>query len=408
MRLLLVVDPARIDFYEYLKSAEEIEYDLLWYEKSSSANTDYNALPLRFSNVHFWTDANTPITLLKKINPDKILFFEIIDLRQIALIVSAKKLAIRTFYMEHGAAGDKETVLIQLNNSSDKQGRFTYLIKRFLGSFLFVLKSKLFYFSVFSGFDSMRSYIKYFKLPFLMLMKPPNKVLLTCKFNERDPDKAVVFNKINLELYKLFNGINADDAFLTGVPFFDKYYKPNIIEGNHICFIDHPYLEDSILDWTKEHHRKIAEALFQFAEITKTKLYIKLHPRSNKAIWESYSFNTEYVDILHLGDFTDLYLSSKLILGFSSSLINGFICAKKNVVLLGWHPKSQVFGVDFTKTGLCHYSRNSEDLMKDYDYWLNNNLATRNPERYKNFILDFNYPFDGKATERVIQTILTC
>jgi hypothetical protein len=344
--------------------------------------------------------------LLSQIKPDKIIFFEIIDLRQIALIVSAKGLNIPTFYLEHGAAGNKETVITQMERSTFSKDKLPYLKKKISNLSFDIIRSKWFYFSVIHGFLSLRAYLNYLKLPFLMLIGSSNKVLSNCRFRERVPDRSIVFSNANFQQHKLYTHIDMKDADLTGVPFFDRFFKSDPVEKEHIVYIDHPYLEENLLDWTNEHHRNIAETLFRFAEINKRKIFIKLHPRSKIDIWTGYLFDKEYIEILQQGDFTDLYLTSKLILGFSSSLMTGFICAQKNVVLLGWHPSPQVIGPDFSKTGLCHYSPCTEDLMLKFEYWVKNNLAVKNPELHNRFLLDFNYPFDGKARERVIQTIL--
>src|SRR5206468_7595157 len=100
------------------------------------------------------------------------------------------------------------------------------------------------------------------------------------------------------------------------------------------------------------------------------------------------------------------YLQAKLILGFSSSLLTGLLCARKNIVLLGWHPKPGIFGTDFSKTGLCHVSLVTSDLQKQFSMWANNNLARNNDAAYKDFLNQCNNPFDGKATERVIEAIV--
>ena len=92
-------------------------------------------------------------------------------------------------------------------------------------------------------------------------------------------------------------------------------------------------------------------------------------------------------------------------MGFSSSLLTGFLCAKKNIALLGWHPKPQIFGVDFSKTGLCHQSISLSDLHTKFQFWVNNNLTIINNNEYAAYLKRFNYPFDGMATERVIASI---
>ena len=214
-----------------------------------------------------------------------------------------------------------------------------------------------------------------------------------------------MFNRVNFEEFQWYTGVTEDMVTMDGVPFFDRFYSQDVKDGGPIVYIDHPLLESKLFDWTNEHHKKIAVILSEFANFNKQKLVVKLHPVSSLALWQSYNLESEYFQVVQSGDFTDLYLESKLILGFSSSLINGFLCAKKNVVLLGWHPVPSIMGPDFSKTGLCHVSLSPEELNIKYPYWLKENLAIENGVAYENFLKEFNMPFDGKATERVINAI---
>lgn len=405
MVILLIVQPDRIDNYEYLKNDSKNEYVLLWYEKKPTSPLPVEQYPIHFSRIIFWADFTTPQQIINDVKPDKIVFFEIIDLRQIALIVCAGANNITTFYLEHGAAGDKNTAISRWNEVTMRRHKIPYLLKRLRTQFFDALKSKLFYYSVFRGFSSPKSYLQYLALPVKMLSGSPNKILSHNLFRERAPKYSIVFNKINFEQFALYTGISEEDALFTGVPFFDKYHCPDLKAGDHIIFIDHPHLEENILDWTPEFHKKIADTIFRFAEKHKTKTYVKLHPRSNIKTWKSYNYNSDYIEILQLGDFTELYLTSKLILGYSSSLINGFLCARKNVVQLGWHPEPAIFGMDFSKTGLCHVSFAPEDFESKYDYWVNNNLAKSNVAAYEAFLKACNFPFDGHAEKRIIEAI---
>ena len=405
MRILMIVNPERIDFYSYLHQVPDVEWLLLWHEKSEQMMMSQDKLPLPFKEIYFWTDFTTPRQLLEKINPDRIVFFEIIDLRQIALNVAASALNIPTFYLEHGAAGDRNTAILRWKETTFKKNKLPYLIKRFKHSFIDVIRSKIFYYSVSKGFNSIRSYIVYFLLPFKMLKNAPNKVLSKNLFRERIPWRSIVFNETNFEEYSLYTGIGKQDAVFSGVPHFDHYFRESQQLKDHIVYIDHPYLEEGLLGWTEEHHQQIASALFHFAEEKQIKLYIKLHPRSNLEYWKRYARSEKYIQIIQTGDYTDLYLDSRLILGYSSSLLNGFLCAKKNVVLLGWHPQPQIFGADFSKTGLCHISYKTDELYKNYDYWLANNLSEKNETAWMEFMQKYNYPFDGKATQRVVNII---
>ncbi len=403
MKLLLVVDPSRKDFYEQLSKLNNAELFILWFVKEK--NADGVEIPGFIKGLYFWSDYLTPYHLLKKLLPDRIVFFEMIDLRQIALIVAARSKKIPTFYLEHGAAGDINTFIKRQNEVQFFRDKLPRLLKRLSKNIIDIFSSKIFYYSVYKRFNSPRSYFQYLFLPLKSLIASPKKVLQNNIFRERVPDYPIVFSHINFEVIQLYTGIKKEEAYLTGLPFFDKYYSSRPVIADHVVYIEHPYLESNILDWTPEHHKKVADTLFEFANKNKVKLFLKLHPVSKRANWEKYNLDSEYVEIIQEGDFTQLYLEAKLILGFSSSLITGLLCAKKNIVLLGWHPEPSIFGVDFSKTGLCHVSMSPTDLEKKYYYWISHNLAIENETAYQEFLQRCNYPFDGKATERVLKII---
>jgi hypothetical protein len=408
MKILLVVQPERFDFYSYLSKDSANEYVLLWYEKESEMKLQQSELPIRFSSTIYWTDFLTPADLLNKVKPDKIIFYEIIDLRQIALIVSSKAHKIRTVFLEHGAAGNRERAIIRWNETTFVKNKIPYLIKRLLNHLPLIIQSKIFYYSVYKGFSSLQSYLQYLWLPIVMLYKPSNKEALTYHiFRERVPDYSIVFNELNFEEYELYTGVPKEDTLLTGVPYFDSYFSSVSEEKDHWVYIDHPHLEIGMVEWNTSHHKYIAENIFKYANTNKQKIYVKLHPRSDLNLWKGYENPGNYVEVIQSGDYTQLYLESKLILAFSSSLVTGFLCAKKNIVLLGWHPKPHIFGMDFSKTGLCHSSLNVEDLNSKVQTWVSCNLCMSNPDKYAHYIKELNFPFDGKATARVLEAINT-
>jgi hypothetical protein len=404
LKLLLIAPTDRKDFYNQLKEVANAEIYILWHVRKKDSTSD-KLLPF-IKGQYYWGDYITPYKLLKKTKPDKIVFFEIIDLRQIALIIAARSMKISTFYLEHGAAGNREAAIYRWSEKSFLQDKLPQLLSRLTTSFFDIISAKLFYYSVYKKFGSITSYVKFLLLPFKMLSASPNKVLSKNIFRERVPDRAIVFNQINFEAFELYTGINKQDAYLTGLPFFDKYYRSKPSVSDHVVYIEHPYLEQSLLGWTKKHHEKIAASLNDFAVSRRVKLYIKLHPFSNRLNWSAYNLNGRYIEILQQGEFEQLYLNAKLILGFSSSLITGLLCAKKNIVLLGWHPEPKIVGMDFSKTGLCHSSFSTADLQTKFEEWINNNLAEKNELAYQEFLHQCNYPFDGKATKRVIEAIV--
>ncbi|MBS1630821.1 MAG: CDP-glycerol glycerophosphotransferase family protein [Bacteroidetes bacterium] len=404
MRILIIVQPDRIDHYQYLAQDTTSEYCLLWYEKRELVQVNFEQLPIKFSTVAFWKDYATPKALIKKLQPDKIVFFEIIDLRQIALISAAHAMGISTFYLEHGAAGDRNTTIARWQEITFVGSKLPYLFNRLRKALPDVIASKYFYYSQQSGFKSLSSRLKYNFLPFKLALKGPNEGLSESIFPERIPKYAICFNQANLEAFQTYTGISKDKALLIGIPFFDHYFRSEHKIGNYVVFIEHPYLEQKNFNWNDDFHSKVAHTIYAFATKRKLKVYVKLHPRSNMANWSRYNFDPQFVEIIQEGDYTQLYLESRLIIGYSSSLMTGFLCAKKNIVLLGWNPEPRIFGSDFSATGLCRKSLDMSDLENKYDYWVANNLCNES-ENYQAFLKRYNYPFDGKATQRVIDAI---
>jgi hypothetical protein len=404
-KILLIVPPHRTDFYNYLGQITDFRFCILFHvHKKNSENIK---LPGFISEQYFWSDYNTPLELLKLINPEKLIFFEIIDQRQISLVITANHFDYQTFYLEHGAAGNKETSMLRSESGKISHilfNRIPNIAKRLSISLRDAYRVKKFYFSSFSFLEK-TSRKKFLQIPGLMLLYNPNKALMKCLFRERVPKTNILLNKVNFEEFQLYTGINERDALMEGVPFFDSFYKNIEDHSGPVVYLEHPMLEDNVCEWTPEHHKKIALNLKKFAEEFKEKVIIKLHPKSNKRLWDSYDLASEFLSVEQEGDFFEHYLRSKLILGYASSLMNGFLCARKNVVLLGWHPKSHIFGADFSATGLCHVSFTSEDLFSKFSYWLNNNLSCENQISYEDFLTQYNFPFDGKATQRVLSAI---
>ena len=149
-----------------------------------------------------------------------------------------------------------------------------------------------------------------------MLKYSPNKALTKCQFSERVPKYSIVFNKVNFRQYQHYTGISENDALFTGIPFFDVYYQSQGSNKGHIVYIEQPYLELNLMEWTPEHHYLIAETLSRFANSKKRKLYVKLHPLSDPKLWNHVSKRELLPASDTIGDFTALYLSSSLILGF--------------------------------------------------------------------------------------------
>ena len=405
MKILLILEAKRKDWYYYLRQDIENDYFLLWNE-SKSEIPELVREDSFFKGIYYWDKYLTARDLLVNIKPDRIVFFELIDQRQIALLIIANKKKITTIYLEHGASADVDgTIYMSQRENYFRNTKLNYLKKRFKTSLVKMVKSKVFYYSSLIYLNSFSSLLKFVKLPFSMLVYTPNKALQQNKFKERAPKKSIVFNNFNFESFSTYNDIERDSAVFTGIPFIDKYFNKSVSDSKYIIFIEQACLEFNLLGWTHKFHKEMALSLYNFSKKNNLKCYIRLHPTADLQLWKSYGYENPLFILSQNDDFTEELLDSELILSYSSTLLVGPLCAKKNVVLLGWHPKPTIFGMNFSNYKICHVSFSITDLEEKYLYWKENNLAIINDKNYNNFIEAVNSPFDGQASKRVISEI---
>ena len=410
MKILILSALTRPDTFDYLlkESNKNIEWVFLFHYKPDK-NDNTSEFQTRYPNNNishvYWKDFLTPFMLLKKTKPDKIIFFEINDTWQIPLVIAAKKTKTTTFFIEHGVGNSVQMVFDRFKKNTPFVNKLINYFYKICTSLIRILHNRVFYFSVINQITSNKNKAKYLKLLYYFKIYSPIHSLTKCLFPERTPDYALLFNNNNVAPFLIYNILSKNRIINTGVPFFDNYYLAEAKADNYLVFIEHPYLEEKILGWNNEFHQKIAETLNDFASRNSIKIYVKLHPRSNLKNWTRYNFDQKYIEIIQDGNYTVLFLNAKLILSYSSTLICAFICAKKNVVLLGWHPSPHISGDNYAATGLCHKSLDLNELFIQYNFWIDNNLCLRNENGYNNFLKEYNYPFDGKAAKRVIETI---
>lgn len=399
-KILLVFDVKRKDLYSYLSADATNEYYILF---NNEPTKGHNNLPKFIRGEFYWSDYKTPFKLLQSINPDKIVFQEIFDLKQIALNIAARKLKIETIFLDHGIWSD--FISIKRNDLQRQQtGRKKKLQK--LKKPHSIPSGYFFYFSAFPGVG-WRDLAKFFFFPFLAFSKSLLTAMHKIRFNERKPERFILFTKHNFNTISDYYGCSENEVTYTGFPFFDGFAKKRNESTNkgYIVFIDHPYLELSMLGWDENFHEKVARTIKQISSLSKKKVFIKLHPKSDINKWKTYTFLDQEVEIIQHQIDESFYLDADLIFGYASTLLVGFICSRRNVVLLGWHPCPLIFGIDFSKYNICHKSLELGDVNSKLPYWLNSNLALQNKQHFIEFCKIFNNPFDGKATERVIGLI---
>lgn len=394
--ILLIFPPERPDLYTYLEQDQETTYSILFHEVANEPTVN---LPAFIDYEYYWNDYLTPAILIKNINPSVIIFMEILDFRQIALALVAHKLGVNTIFLDHGI-----TASLSLYEERRVPIRNILVNKAYtvFNRFFKILKVRWFYFSAFRSVevDDLKQFLY---LPILLFYKENTKAINKVTFISNTINTFILFNINNYERCNYLYHLSSKNISYAGIPYFD--YIKNSDDGDHIIYIDHPYLEDELYEWSEQHHENIARKLDFFSKQHRINLYVKLHPKSKKEIWKAYYLTSPFLHIVQDGNFEKLYSSAKLILSFSSTMVAGFLSGFKNIVLLGWHPTPRIVGVDYSLTGLCHKSLQFADLETRYSNWLSTNKSKQNKAAYIEFIRNFNYPFDGNATKRIIEVI---
>lgn len=398
--ILLITAAERPDLYNYLEADKENKYCLLCGIKTESKSFDL--IPPFIQSVYYWENFISPFDLLKTIKPDVLVFFEIFDLYQTALIVLANSLRLPTFFLDHGLRVDQSGIdkYIAEAKTQNKSSKLTKL-RNFETS---VFKSYRFYYSAITKIDLIHLW-QYIVYPFYSMLNSGEVAMHAFKFPEKQPSSFMIFCKNNFASIKYFYHCQSNDIHYSGVPFFDYMFSSSNKNEQYILFLDQPNYEAGILDWTPDFHRSLATSLEDFAKEQNIVIHIKLHPASDMNLWKSYELDQSKIVILQKEPMEDYYLNAKLILSYSSTLLIGLLSSQKNIVLLGWNPKPGVYGVDFSMLNVCHLSLKFSDLKASYAYWLNNNLCKINKESYNQFIEHFNYPFDGFAAKRICNLI---
>lgn len=404
-KILLVAPPCRRDFYAYLEHDSCNMYEQLWFDSPADMDEHQISAPPFVRRTLFWGDYRTPKQLLASVRPDKVVVMEMVDLHQIALIATARKIGIPTIYLDHGAAGDRETYIRRMHSEPTFFRQKLARMLRRPGALWSFLKTRAFYLSA-TRACSPDSKLAYILLSFRLISRPVMQALHATRFPERNPEHFIIFSRANADQYSLCYDLDGNAVHRTGVPNFDPFFRASAPTlGRHLIFIDHPYLESDLYGWSEDHHRRLARNLESLARTHGMLVYVKLHPASDLARWMSYGMDPNHVRVLQSGDFTDLYLSASLIIGFASSMLTGFLCARKNVVLVGWHPEPELIGSDFSTYDICHVSLDMERAASVLPYWLSHNRCEENSAGYEAFVAKFNAPFDGRAVERILTVI---
>jgi len=287
------------------------------------------------------------------------------------------------------------TDVVDNNNKFMRRGKF------FLFKYQFVLKTQL-----------------AIKMGFLKIIKSfvsDMNYHLSVNTNLYNPKFAVDLHFV--ETKKLIdilvkNGFERSSLVPTGIPMYDDVFerlekikvKPKTDERKKILLVTHAMFEHGF--WTRSQRDSLVRGIV--SEISKHKnemsLTVKIHPSSELL--------TDYQKLIHPidesvaihkdGDVAEFIKNSDVVIAYSgsSSLVYAIMCKKPIIVCNFYNLESDIF----QEKGVVIECKNKSAIIPLIEEVIESNPVTK--EKADNFIEEFFYKLDGRASERIGNALL--
>lgn len=367
---------------------------LFFFEKDES-EINYTS-----SKTIYWNQFSSAQDLLKKIEPEKVVFMGLTGINSIALNIVAKNNKIPTYIIQHGQfheykdyieAAKTERLLRENEEEGIESPKFfvdyRQLLKFFLKSVVLVKPSSILW--------VLRFY-------FLKRKYTEIEALTKLKSNDRNADFYIVYTKKNSELFKIRDGILESQMIEVGNPEMDEFLTKKLVRRNHVnpyyLLVAQPWVEVKEFNSkgygiTSKMCNNFYLKINKFAQDKGAKLIIKLHPYSYSS-----SFYVKHSNISYIREHNDLprlIKESIGVFGYSSSLMIPAIyfkkcCLFKVLKSSSFQDKIQEIGI---ATVLDYYSFELSDLeMTPYP---------PSQKMKKAFVDEFLSYEDGNTAERI-------
>lgn len=352
-------------------------------------------------------NTNLIYTVLEKEMPFAIVMLNCSFLTDRTLILSCKKLGIKSVYLTHGSLIRDEFIdeSIKAQNQSLKRGRvkkaakhLSSTVRNYLYSIIKYNKSYIFKPHIY------RVLIGSFTNPGKYLNFPPPSFDLK-------PDLALVYSKLDKAFYIKNFLLKESTVKVVGNPELDTYFKElksigdnkeQFLKANNIP-LDKPYItyvEEGLVEdkvWDNDYRIRFFEEIISSCSQAGYHLVIKLHPRTAKGINRLSFDGLKNATILSETNFPKLiYFTEKCISHYSTTLVYP-ILLNKPILVPRWGESANLLTLYSTKEvtfipSLEVFER--EIRLNDFVY-------------DRGAYLDEHVPFtDGKTNERVANYII--
>jgi hypothetical protein len=291
MRILFVWDYERADLtHPLIQSLKEAELFFLYkYERDEQDGK-------HAYDIYYWNDFKTPYQVLKKINPDKIVFMEIEAFHQVALNIAAINSGIKTYRLEHGVKASYQSYASLPVPAAPANDNTKVVAKRSASG---SVETLLFYLSSFR-LKNAGSLIPFFRFIYTRSKHGIREGLKRCPFDLRRPQFYVDFTAYNSRFTMERDNPLPSQYIFIGNLYFDKYFnylKEHNTEqkGDYYLLIDSGFVEDNMSRMKVKTLIEFYNKLNKYCKSKNALLKIKLHPMSYNASYLPHDTNIIYL-----------------------------------------------------------------------------------------------------------------
>jgi hypothetical protein len=355
-----------------------------------------------YGPLRFWDEFRHANDLLDQLRPDRIVFFYISSLNQVALKLAAQARGIPTLHLEHGARQSYSVSADHYPLNDGVEKRLTLLKLRrerghILGNHAFFLRS-------------------------LVQIRPPDRrdlfryalrsytrgltIETRRQFGRmRQPDRYIAFSPAIFEFHRVQDAMSSEDlqrVTYIGLPQFDLFCNLPVapIDPRNVILIDHQNHGGHRYGWTLDFRREWVRKIHETISELGLRLLVKEHPGDLSNSWAPYvdRGNVEIIDNARLRESLP---STRLILGGFSTMQLPLIALPHTVLItLEIHPERAVpsskqfidAGVAAAVTDFQQLRANLLDVER---------LATEQRKHKPAFIQQFLHKMDGHAGARL-------
>lgn len=236
-------------------------------------------------------------------------------------------------YFMHGVLYSNKEQLDNQISAQKNRNRFKILYKLKKLKKFFTLVKQYYYISK-NIKESYSLLSELLKDPYNFVWNPKNHISLkvdrACVFSKNDVNTVANFFKVDKENIVITGNPRMDNAFSYKSLLKDKFNKFK----DYYLYLDQSFVESGEISFSEQilMFNKISESL---SKINKN-LIIKLHPRGDKELYSSVTFNNNVFVIKDEYELYDLIYFSEMVLGHSSTGLIEALAMDKPIKCLSW------------------------------------------------------------------------